>query len=232
MEEELDSGVEDEEERTALEKQVGGSARSRRHRAPVTYKEEEDDVGVVSDDHEEDAALELGENTEGDAASEGEGDGVEGGVEGEEEEDMQVVNGKKISKYEAERLAKIARNQGILQQLGLAQAASKIAQGVFVCRPQTPSLHLTPFPSSLLLLLINPPPPPFPPPLRPPRASPAPVSPDVPKGKAKRSSTTSISSKKKSAPGEEDEWYLLFPPPLSLEFVLYRMCSHLEHRLR
>ena len=148
----MDSGVEDEEERTALEKQVGGSARSRRHRAPVTYKEEEDDVGVVSDDHEEDAALELGENTEGDAASEGEGDGVEAGVEGEEEEDMQVVNGKKISKYEAERLAKIARNQGILQQLGLAQAASKIAQGVFVCRPQTPSLHLTPFPSSLLLL--------------------------------------------------------------------------------
>ena len=186
MEEELDSGVEDEEERTALEKQVGGSARSRRHRAPVTYKEEEDDVGVVSDEHEEDASLELGENTEGDSASEGEGDGVEECEEGEEGEDMQVVNGKKISKYEAERLAKIARNQGILQQLGLAQAASKIAQGVFVCRPQTPSLHLTPFPSSLLLLLINPPPPPFPPPSPPPPRLPRPRLSRRPQGKGQK----------------------------------------------
>ncbi len=135
VEEELDSGEEDEEVRAALEKHVGGSARSRRHRASVTYKEEDDDVGVVSDEHEEDAASELGENTEGDAAS------VE---EGEEGEDMQVVNGKRMSKYEAERLAKIARNQGILQQLGLA--ASKIAQGVCVC--VRPGPKLTPFPSS------------------------------------------------------------------------------------
>ena len=143
MEEELDSGEEDEEERAALEKHVEGSARSRRHRAPVTYKEEDDHVvGMVSDEHEEDAALELGENAEGDAASEGEED-ADGVEEGEEGEDMQVVNGKRMSKYEAERLAKIARNQGILQQLGLAQAASKIAQGVFVCSPK-----LTPFPSS------------------------------------------------------------------------------------
>ena len=104
-EKELDS---QEEEREEMEKKEGGalSARSRRHRAPVTYKEEEDEV-VVSDGEE--ASEQEGKCAAEDASS-GEAD-ADGGDEGEDDEGTQVVNGKRMSKYEAERLAKIERNK-------------------------------------------------------------------------------------------------------------------------
>ena len=105
----LDTDNDDDAEDETLPSAGGGAPTSRRSRSsrqkvPVNYVEEEDvDLGEDPARADEEVIVEAEEASSG-ADEVPEEDEIE-------DEDTVVVDGKRMSKYEADRLAKIARNQ-------------------------------------------------------------------------------------------------------------------------